>query len=114
VLDATRNTLRGLAAAWQSEAAFRQEAIVFLAALPVGLYLAPSVAWYVAMIASLLLVIAVELLNTATEKLADHLAPGQHPNIGRVKDYGSSAVGCSLVLAGLVWLAALAIRVGLI
>jgi diacylglycerol kinase (ATP) len=114
VLDATRNTLHGLIAAWRSEAAFRQEMVVFLVAVPIGLFVAPGVAWYVAMIGSLLIVLAVELLNTATEKLADHVAPGQHPDIGRVKDYGSAAVACSLTLAGLVWLAALVLRVGLI
>jgi diacylglycerol kinase (ATP) len=114
LLDATRNTLRGLAAAWQSEAAFRQEAALLLAAVPVGLFVAPGAAWYVAMIGSLLLVLAIELLNTATEKLADHVTPDRHPAIGLIKDYGSAAVGCTLALAGLVWLAALALRVGLV
>jgi diacylglycerol kinase (ATP) len=114
LFDATGNSLRGLAAAWRTEAAFRQEAVVFLLAIPIGFVLAPGAVWYVAMLASLLFVLAIELLNTATEKLADHLAPERHPNIGRVKDYGSAAVACALVVAGLVWLAALAVRVGLI
>jgi diacylglycerol kinase (ATP) len=114
ILNATLNSFRGLSQALKSEAAIRQELAVFVVALPVGLFLAPGVGWYVAMIGALLLVLAVEFLNTATEKLADHLAPDRHPNIGRVKDYGSAAVACTLALAGLVWLAAIAIRVGAI
>jgi diacylglycerol kinase (ATP) len=114
VVDATRNTARGLAAAWAGEAAFRIEAIALLAALPAGLFLAPGVAWYAAMVGSLLVLLAVELLNTAVEKLADHVTPVPHPDIGRIKDYGSAAVGCAIALAGLVWLAALAVRAGLL
>lgn len=114
ILSATQNTLRGLGHAVRTEAAFREEVAVFVIALPVGLFLAPGVAWYVAMIGSLLFVMAVELLNTATEKLADHVAPEQHPSVGRVKDYGSAAVACAIALAGLIWLAALAVRFGLI
>jgi diacylglycerol kinase (ATP) len=114
VIDATRNTARGLAAAWESEAAFRLEAIALLLALPVGLFVAPGPGWYAAMIGSLLLLLAVELVNTAVEKLADHVTPGAHPAIGRVKDYGSAAVGCAIAQAGLIWLLALLVRAGLI
>ncbi|MCC6947170.1 MAG: diacylglycerol kinase [Bradyrhizobiaceae bacterium] len=114
IVEATLNTGRGLGHALRTEAAFREEAVVFLAALPVGWLIAPSVVWYVAMLSALLLVMAVELLNTAIEKLADHVTPERHPNIGRIKDYGSAAVACVLLLAGLVWLAALATRFGLI
>ncbi len=57
---------------------------------------------------------AVELLNTAIEKLADHVTPERNPKIGVLKDYGSAAVFCALSLAALVWIAALAIRLGLI
>lgn len=114
LLAATRNTLRGLAVALRTEPAFRQEVAVLVIALPAGLFVAPGVGWYAAMIGSLLVVLAVELLNTATEKLADHVTPGQHPDIGRIKDYGSAAVACVLGLAGLVWLAAIAVRLGLL
>jgi diacylglycerol kinase (ATP) len=114
LLDATLNTFRGLAYALRTETAFQQEAVVFLIALPVGWFIAPTVPWYVAMLGSLLLVMAIELLNTAIEKLADHVTPERHPSIGRVKDYGSAAVACALLLAGLVWLAALAARTGLL
>jgi diacylglycerol kinase (ATP) len=114
LLDAMFNTFRGLAYALRTETAFQQEAVVFVLAVPIGWFVAPSVAWYVAMLGVLLTVMAVELLNTAIEKLADHVTPERHPSIGRVKDYGSAAVACVLLLAGLVWLAALATRAGLL
>ncbi len=111
---ATKNSLRGLYYAITTEAAAREEAIAFVVALPIGYFIAPNLAWYVAMIAALLVVLAVELLNTAVEKLSDHVTRDHHPDIGKIKDFGSAAVFCTLGLAGLVWLAALACRVGLI
>ena len=66
------------------------------------------------MIGTLLVLLAVELLNTAIEKLADHVTPDHHVEIGRIKDYGSAAVFCAICLAGLIWLAAIAVRCRLI
>jgi diacylglycerol kinase (ATP) len=112
--NATLNTIRGLSHGVKNERALRQEAVVFIAAVPAGAFLAPGVGWYVAMIACLIAVLAIELLNTAIEKLADHVTRDRHPQIGLVKDYGSAAVFCALSLAGLVWLAALALRLNLL
>jgi diacylglycerol kinase (ATP) len=114
ILSATKNSLRGLADGIKTEAAIREEAIAFVLAVPIGVFIAPSLAWYVAMIAALLMVFAVEFLNTAIEKLSDHVTPEQHRDIGRIKDFGSTAVFCALALAGLIWLAALAVRCGLV
>jgi diacylglycerol kinase (ATP) len=111
--SATINTLHGLAYGFKTEAALREEIVVLAAAIPVGLFLAPSLAWYVAMIGTLLVLLAVELLNTAIEKLADYVTREQQPDIRRIKDFGSAAVFCALCLAGLVWAAALAVRCGL-
>jgi diacylglycerol kinase (ATP) len=113
-IDATGNTFNGLLVAWATEEAFRIEVTLLVLAIPLGWVIAPSFAWYVAMIGSFLAILAVELLNTAVEKLADHLAPAQHPAVGRVKDLGSAAVFCALLLGGVVWLAALVLRVGLL
>jgi diacylglycerol kinase (ATP) len=110
---ATRNSLRGFAFAYRSEAALREELLILLAALPLGLAVAPSAAWYVAMIGVLLLTLAVELLNTGIEKLADHVTPERHPAIGAVKDMASAAVSCAITLAALTWAAALGLRLGL-
>lgn len=114
ILSATKNSLRGLADGIKTEAAIREEAIVFVLAVPIGIFIAPNLAWYVAMIAALLMVLAVEFLNTAIEKLSDHVTPEQHRDIGRIKDFGSTAVFCALALAALMWLAALAVRCGLV
>ena len=111
---ATLNSFRGLAYALRSEAALREECAVLGIALPLGLVVAPSVAWYVALIGAILLVLAVELLNTGIEKLADHVTPEWNAQVGIVKDLGSAAVLCALVAAGLVWGAAAALRIGLL
>jgi diacylglycerol kinase (ATP) len=111
--SATLNSLRGFGYGFRHEAAVREEAILLVVALPLGFWLAPSAAWYVAMIGCLLVLLSVELLNTGIEKLADHVTPEQHVEIGRIKDYGSAAVFCLLCLSGLIWLVAIAVRLGL-
>jgi diacylglycerol kinase (ATP) len=66
------------------------------------------------MIGALLVLLAVEFLNTAIEKLADHVTREQNAAIRRIKDFGSAAVFCALGLTGLIWIAATAIRFGLL
>ena len=66
------------------------------------------------LIGVLVFVMVVELLNTSIEKLADRVNREIDPQIGRVKDIGSAAVGLALIVAGLAWLLALAERLGLI
>src|SRR5262245_17048039 len=107
---AALNTARGLKFAARSEAALREELPVLAIAVPLGLFLAPSIGWYVAMIGVLVAIVAIELLNTAVEKLADHVTPDFHPKIGVVKDVGSAAVGCGLVLGCLIWGGAAMVR----
>jgi diacylglycerol kinase (ATP) len=68
----------------------------------------------VELVAVVLLLLAVELLNTAIEKLADRLTLDHDPQIGRVKDMGSAAVGAAIVIAGLVWCVSLAERIGIL
>jgi diacylglycerol kinase (ATP) len=111
---ATLNTFRGFAWAARSEQALREEMLTLALALPAGLFLAPNVGWYVAMIGAVWVVMAVELLNTAVEKLADHVTPEWHSQIGVIKDCGSAAVFCALCLAGMIWIAALALKFGFI
>ena len=107
---ATRNSLRGIQFTFRREQAFRHEVYLFLMALPAGIVIAPSFAWYVAMIGVMLLIMAIELVNTGLEKLCDHVMADHHPQIGIVKDCGSAGVMFSLLLAGLVWIAALVVR----
>ncbi len=110
---ATLNSWKGLSAAARTEAAVRQELAALIAAAPLA-YVLTEAAWKrLLLVAVVLLVIIVELLNTALEKLSDHVTPEAHPAIGAVKDMGSAAVGGALLLAGLVWIAALGEAVGL-
>jgi len=110
--NATINTLRGLSYGLRIERAVRQEVAVLIVAVPLGVLLAPGIAWYVAMIGVLLGTLAVELLNTAVEKLADRVTLERDPRIGMAKDFGSAAVFCMLCLDALIWLAAIAVRFG--
>ena len=113
LFSATINSLHGLGYGFKSEAALREEMILLAAGVLLGLAIAPSIAWYVMMVGSLLVLLAVELLNTAIEKLADHVTREHHIEILRIKDFGSAAVFCGICLAGLTWLAALIVRCGL-
>ena len=111
---ATLNSWAGLKAAASSEAAFREEIIALVLAVPLAFLLTPLGWKRLALIGVILLLMVVELLNTAIEKLSDHVTPHHHDAIGRIKDMASAAVGLSLLLCGLVWLVALAERIGLI
>jgi diacylglycerol kinase (ATP) len=111
-LRATVNSWNGLRVAARSEAAIRQEIVALVIAIPLA-FLIGTDAWRrLALIGVILLLLIVELLNTAVEKLSDHVTPDTHPVIGRIKDMSSAAVGLCLVLAGLVWIVALIERVG--
>lgn len=107
ILNATGYSLLGLRAAWQHEAAFRQEVVAGVLLLAGGLWLAPSLLYGVLMAASILLVWCVELINSAIEALADAITTDTHPLLGRAKDIGSAAVMMSLLVVGLVWGSAL-------
>ena len=111
---ATVNTRNGLAFAIRSEQAFREELIGLALALPLAWLVGATTMRRVELIAAVVLVLIVELLNTAIEKLSDRLTTDHDPQIGRVKDMGSAAVGLALVLTGLFWLFAIAERIGAI
>jgi diacylglycerol kinase (ATP) len=114
LLRATINSWRGLLAATRSEEAFRLELIALVLAVPVAFLLAERAWKRLALIAVVAFVLVVELLNTAIEKLADRVNLASDPQIGRVKDMGSAAVGLALLIAAMAWLLALAERIGLI
>jgi diacylglycerol kinase (ATP) len=94
--------------------AFRQELVVLAVSVPLAFLIGADNWQRVALIAVVMMVLVVELLNTALEKLSDFVAPGHDERIGRIKDMGSAAVGIAIAAAGLVWLQALAARFGLI
>jgi len=108
------NSGKGLRAAARSEVAFRQEVAVFIVAVPVSLLVAAEAWKRLALILVLVLIMIVELLNTAIEKLGDRVSLEHDPRMAFIKDVGSAAVGLSILFAGAVWLLALAERFGLI
>jgi diacylglycerol kinase (ATP) len=114
LLSATINSWNGLLAAARSEEAFRQELWVFLIAVPLAFVVGAGLWQRVALVGILVLLMVVELLNTAIEKLSDHVTLDEHPAIGRIKDMASAAVGLMLLLAGLIWLVALFERIALL
>lgn len=111
---ATINTRNGLAFAIRSEQAVREELFVLALSLPVAWLVGATLMRRIELIAAVALVLVVELLNTAIEKLADRLTTDHDPQIGRVKDMGSAAVGVASVTAGLFWLFSIAERMGAI
>ena len=112
LLRATANTWNGLLAATRSERAFREELVVLALAIPLAFVVSAGSSYALTLIAVVLMVLVVELLNTAMEKLSDFVAPAHDERIGRIKDMGSAAVGLAIVAAGLVWLQAIAERFG--
>ncbi len=83
-------------------------------AVPLAFLVAEEAWKRLALIGVVVFVLVVELLNTAIEKLADRVNLAIDPQIGRVKDMGSAAVGLALLMAAATWLLALAERLGLI
>ena len=106
--SATRYSLDGLAAAWRHEDAFRQELTVAVVLLPVAVLLPLPAVERVLLIGSLLLVLIVELLNTAIEVAVDRDSVRIDPLGKRAKDYGSAAVMIALLVAATTWLTILA------
>lgn len=93
----------GLKAAWRDEAAFRQDAALVLVSVPFALWLAPDRISLALMLASGVLVLIVELLNTAIEAAIDRHGKELHPESKKAKDCGSAAVLGSLLLMAVVW-----------
>ena len=111
---ATINTRNGLVFAIRSEQAVREELVALVISLPLAWLIGMTAMRRIELVGAVVMVLVVELLNTAIEKLADRLTTDHDPQIGRVKDMGSAAVGVALVMAGLFWLFAIAERMGAI
>ncbi len=100
---ATGIALQGLRAAWQHEDAFRQEVFVAAIAIPVALFSPVGAIGKALLISGILLVLIVELLNSALEAAVDHTSLEYHPLAQRAKDIASTAVLLSIVNALVVW-----------
>lgn len=105
LLKAFQWTLQGFKSAYQVEASFRLEVWLFIVLLPVAVWLAQTPAQLFVLIVTGLLVLLVELINSAIEAVVDLVVGAkQHPLAGRAKDVGSAAVFLALCIYGLSWL----------
>ena len=104
VINATRYSLEGFAAAARHEDAFRQELMLAAVLVPLGLWLGNDGVERALLAGSVLMVLVVELLNSAVEATVDRVSLEDHRLAKRAKDLGSAAVMMSLVTVAAVWL----------
>jgi diacylglycerol kinase (ATP) len=102
--SALLHSLDGLAAAFRHEEAFRLEVVLALALIPIAIHTPATGAGKALMVASVLLVLVVELINTGIEAVTDRISLEDHVLAKRAKDMGSAAVMLSVVNVPVVWL----------
>lgn len=103
LVSATRYSWLGIKAAWMYEAAFRQEVALAFVGIPFAAYLARDITEFLFLSLSLLLLLLVELANSAIEAVVDRVGDEPHELSGRAKDMGSAMVFMALLIVGLSW-----------
>lgn len=103
LIDASRYSMKGIAAAWRNEAAFRQEAALVIVLFPLSFFVAANPLQWLLLIIPLPILLITELLNSAIENVVDRIGDEYNELSGRAKDMGSAAVFFALVLTGLSW-----------
>ena len=103
IINALIWSAAGIKTAWQNELAFRVETITIMIMMPVGIWLGRSAAERALLIASCLLILVAELLNSAVESVVDRIGTEHHELSGRAKDMGSAAAFFSMLTAAIVW-----------
>lgn len=103
IIDATGYSWKGIRSAFKHEAAFREELFIGLALMPVAIWLGQTAIERSLLIGSLLLVLIVEILNSAIEAVVDRTGSEYHKLSGRAKDMGSAAVMLALLNVFVVW-----------
>ncbi len=103
IINAFGYSMRGIKAAYQHEAAFRQELALFIILAPAVFWLGNSGLEYAVLMGSLFLVLIVEILNSAIEAVVDRFGEELHELAGRAKDMGSAAVMFSLLNVLIIW-----------
>jgi diacylglycerol kinase (ATP) len=101
---ALRVAVDGLAAAWRHEVPFRMELVAFAVLLPISFYVGQTAVERALLVGSLLLVLIVELVNSALEATLDRVSLEDHSLTKRAKDIASAAVGLALLNAAVIWL----------
>ncbi|GGD37667.1 diacylglycerol kinase [Franconibacter pulveris 1160] len=103
IIKAAGYSWKGISAAWRNEAAFRQEGVATILAIVIACWLDVDPITRVLLIGSVLLVMIVEILNSAIEAVVDRIGPEFHELSGRAKDMGSAAVLLAIILALITW-----------
>jgi len=103
ILLATKWSLQGLRAAWLHESSFRLEVYLMVVLAPLGLWLGDTGVERVLLVGSGLLVLSIELLNSAIEAVIERYGPEHHELAGRAKDMGSAAVFVLMMNVLLTW-----------
>lgn len=103
LLNAFGNSLRGFIGAFREEAAFRQELALAVIVVPAGVWFGHSGVERALLVAPMLLILIVELLNSAVEAAIDRIGTEHHELSGLAKDIGSAAVFAAFVLLGTMW-----------
>lgn len=103
VLKATLYSWQGLKTCFRKEEAFRQEAYLSIILVPLAIWLGDTGIEIALMIGSVLLVLIVEILNSAVEAIVDRIGLDHHKLSGRAKDMGSAAVMLSLTNVAVIW-----------
>lgn len=103
IMNACVFSIAGFKAVWEHEEAFRQEVLLFIVTAPLALWLGQTTQDKLLLIGSVVLVLLVELLNSAIEAIVDRIGLERHELSGRAKDIGSAAVSLSLAWAAIVW-----------
>ncbi|KAB2877064.1 MAG: diacylglycerol kinase [Ideonella sp.] len=107
IVRAAGYSVAGLSAAWRHESAFRQECVLAVLMLPAAWWLGRSWTETVLLAGSVVLVLIVELLNSAVESAVDRVSADLHPLSKRAKDLGSAAVMLALLGCAAIWCVAL-------
>ncbi len=103
VIKAFGYSVQGLTAAWRGEAAFRQEVMLCIVLVPLGIWLGETGMERALLVFVVMIVPVVELLNSAIEAVVDRFGGEIHPLSGQAKDIGSAAVFLSIFIAAIVW-----------
>ncbi|AHM71705.1 diacylglycerol kinase [Yersinia hibernica] len=112
IYKAAGYSVKGLTAAWRNEAAFRQESVAAILAIILAFWLDVEAIARILLIASVVLVIIVEVINSAIEAVVDRIGSELHELSGRAKDMGSAAVFLAIMLALFTWITVLWQHVG--
>ncbi|AOF53350.1 diacylglycerol kinase [Rodentibacter caecimuris] len=103
LINSTKYSLQGLKSTFKNETAFRHECVLAVILIPLAFLLGETKIEIALMISSVLLVLAVELLNSAVEAVVDRIGSERHELSGRAKDQGSAAVFIALCIVGVIW-----------